>query len=773
MKMRRKLSALLALMMLMTLLPAGGVLAEGEEPDGDTLCRVYLELRTYDPRSDTITEEIYETVDRDEEWSDYMEVHGDDQSGYTVEYEVQQEERLRFYADIPSGNYQLRVNPPEGYLPAVTSFSVNAETDSERIISAQLFPSGSLRHVENGISYTVNAEGDAGIQASVYEFNPLVTETTANHYWVTLIPGGNYNLDSQGLPANWDMFQREPVRKEITVTKDSNGDSVSAGEYIMLAGYLVSVPRENYTSQYLLGYTQETIQITEPSAGGGGNEPGPGGETPAEPIPLTLVTSQDPRVTETVYAQQYRETFMIPMPADIHSGILEFPGEIDGKQLTITGIELDFAGTTTANLNGKFVIDGNDFTFSDDVKRISIAGDLEGEDWPYRFILYQPAYQSADFTFSFKMDGMPAGEPEVRIVSSHEPGVQVDPVALPGMISRGEVTVTGAAYGGASVEDLGGGSWEYLADRSRYVSTSEKTLSVSRYFGMVTIHYLYYLGYSPETAMVSFFEPDFWGLEVQGISEDPEQQQGEFSSGVVNLSEYRSGKANAFLYYLNNEAEIRPSRAGVPYSITAVSYKDDTIADGIRDGGEGNWTISLPEGEYMTPVQLTLESRGSSRTVDLNLIRSPMSAASWNRPEDEGGPIDTEGKPMEFGEDEDFQTRLILYGGGESVAYSILVQYFENDRILGTRQFEVLIPADPDEDNTPERQEKIVYRKNDPEYVQFASANRITAFLLKGSGVSLDNISFGGIHFGLGAGWGHLMPNHQEYGLGMDGMYDE
>jgi len=98
------------------------------------------------------------------------------------------------------------------------------------------------------------------------------------------------------------------------------------------------------------------------------------------------------------------------------------------------------------------------------------------------------------------------------------------------------------------------------------------------------------------------------------------------------------------------------------------------------------------------------------------------------------------------------------------IDHTLLVNYYKDDILLGARQFEAYAGSDDFRHEIP------VFRKGAPEYADVASANRITAFLISKEGISADDSTFGGAVFGIGAGWGHLMPNHAEYGSGKDGM---
>ena len=99
----------------------------------------------------------------------------------------------------------------------------------------------------------------------------------------------------------------------------------------------------------------------------------------------------------------------------------------------------------------------------------------------------------------------------------------------------------------------------------------------------------------------------------------------------------------------------------------------------------------------------------------------------------------------------------------------IVVNYYNNDRSLGTKEF--LIPLNnPDyEEMSFDRKifEVKVFDEEDPKFSDVRETNRIAAFLLESS--LLEN-TFGGTTFGFGSGWGHLLPIHPEWGTGKDGM---
>lgn len=103
------------------------------------------------------------------------------------------------------------------------------------------------------------------------------------------------------------------------------------------------------------------------------------------------------------------------------------------------------------------------------------------------------------------------------------------------------------------------------------------------------------------------------------------------------------------------------------------------------------------------------------------------------------------------------------------INHKLLVLYYENDKVLGSKQFDVV-------SNGHERNLIPVYRIGgtmNSEYLQFSSANRLAFFLIDSDGISTSQSAFGGATFGVGAGWGHLLPNHPEYGQGKDGMLYE
>jgi len=334
-----------------------------------------------------------------------------------------------------------------------------------------------------------------------------------------------------------------------------------------------------------------------------------------------------------------------------------------------------------------------------------------------------------------------------------------------------------------AIGPVGGGVWEYLVDRSDYVTTTlDGRLIFQRHFGRVTVHYQYQIGNDWEGAMVTFYEPDFVGIDVL-----PEVGAGDWHTGIIDATESSVATLTptAYVYFLNEKVFISASDVGRPFEITSATSPEEGVEVTYEEVGHERWAwaVTLPDvSKPVTRLNLALSFKDddSTRVVPLDIKRVLLDAFTLMREGyEESGDPGARQTPRQS----DFE----YYGYEEFIAFvsvtpytetdqndpnyfeidhTLLVIYYKDDILLGTRQFQALAGLDSPRHEIP------VFRKGAPQpgYADIASANRITAFLISKEGISADDNTFGGAVFGIGAGWGHLMPNHAEYGSGKDGM---
>ena len=321
--------------------------------------------------------------------------------------------------------------------------------------------------------------------------------------------------------------------------------------------------------------------------------------------------------------------------------------------------------------------------------------------------------------------------------------------------------------------DFGGwGVLEYVVDRSQYVVHSNVNgpeLTVYKNFGKATLHYMY--DNHNRHAFITFYEDDFVGINVE-----PEIGAGDWGTGVIDASGRTNATPTSFVYFLNEEVSIKPSNIGKRFVILGIEGEGITAEFKEQDGHlDEHWRVTLPDIiEPVVRLTLTLKFEDNSTSeVPLEIRRVLLDAFSMEYDEEHkreilesGEEITTpRGTPYEYnGEDYITFVGVFAFEEGYLIDHTLLVMYYENNRILGAKQFEVLIEGEPFRDEIP------VYRKGHPDYASVSRANRITAFLISKEGVDEGSNTFGGATFGVGAGWGHLMPNHKDWGSGKDGM---
>lgn len=505
---------------------------------------------------------------------------------------------------------------------------------------------------------------------------------------------------------------------------------------------------------------------------------------------------------------------VVSVPA-ITSGSIEFPSMING--VTVSAIEyIDGQMPSDTMPDASLTISGLTFSFTAPFERIALAVHLENQPPMnfYRFTFYQPGFDMAELSFALENvtgigEGTTFGPVTVDMSVVRPPALDAT-FELPTGVSSASITTSGILTGPGVTEvmtpfELSGAPIEYVVDRSDYVRSDDGAVSLDRYFGMVRIHYFFMVGYSTESVQIVFHEPDFVGLQVE-----PERKAGDWGSGVLDFSEEAMQNTEltptANIYFTNESFMLGPQDFGVPATITGItcSSSPDVTAtsSGVSFPWEGFWEITLPNNSLDPEFRfdVTLDDGGENdRTVQLLVRRVLTLATSYDMTErtepDEDGKFWTtywtEIEPITGTNDYgDFQTFVTVFAYEDHedgnttfpIDHRLLVMYYQdtdsdNDgdidvrRILGARQQSVesnLGAEDPMDYS--DRHEVLVFREGDPQYADVADVNRITAFVITNAGISAEADSFGGVTFGLGAGWSHLLPNHPDWGSGKDGM---
>ena len=587
-----------------------------------------------------------------------------------------------------------------------------------------------------------------------------------------------WDIKTYGLPADLMEAPPEPLDRIRQESVHLDGDSE---EVVVFAAFFRNVEEQDgeghqWYRKVLSGYVVTRVVITQVQEGDDPHGPPPGDSGPLV-FDYTLV-DPGPEATGSVEINFDTRTdvFLVPMPAS-NAGTIVLPSTFDGKELTWTGMDdcFPFAEFSPDDFGGSF--DGNVLSYTEPFKRIRLFAELEGEWRPYAFILCQPGYET--FEIKFSLNGT-----EDYFVMEHDGTWEKRDQAfeLPDGLALGSIEVTVNWQDSENQDDIGpigGAIWEYLVDRSGYVVNDSDVLTFHRGFGKVTLHYGFQAGYSWEDAMVTFYEPDFVGIDVL-----PEIGAGDWHTGIVNASEASLSvmTPSAFVYFLNEKVFIRPSDVGRLIEIASVTSSEEGVesTQGELWFDPEAWAVTLPDiTKPVTRLNLTVSflDDGASRVVPLDIKRVLLDAFSLEFDgRDDLTPGETLWTPRmteyEY-RGEDFISFVGVFPFTETdqadpnyfeIDHTLLVNYYKDDILLGARQFEAY--AGPDDF----RHEIPVFRKGAPEYADVASANRIAAFLISKEGISSDDSTFGGAVFGIGAGWGHLMPNHAEYGSGKDGM---
>ncbi|MBM7561415.1 hypothetical protein [Fusibacter tunisiensis] len=662
----------------------------------------------------------------------------------------------------------------DGYLNRTFEIRIHEPQQSFRAV---LYTPTSLEVVNSEILGYQPIETDGtGFVLNLNSQDTDLPENTTHFGYLLLRP--DYVVATDGLPYQIEYVQDEPVG--VCDVREN------PGTFSLIVFFFNRVSPEE---RLLLGYTEMPITI-EDSSPGPGPDPGPGDTS--EYQFRVAVGSKEP--VDSLIEPNSDGKIYVPVPAG-DSGWIEFPVEFE--QVDFIG-HMDPIGTEVAwddpywiipaqininNFGGSLEIMENGSTklsFTDELKRASFDAYLPGDDRPIQVILYQPGY--AYITIKFQLDENP--EPESLQASGQNDSREVD-IPVPDEMMEGTYQIWGEFEDtGIVIQDFGGGVWEYLADRSEIVTSRSEgpvtTLNLKRYFGKVTMHMRYQIGNSYEDSMVTLFEPDFVGIDIT-----TEYSSGEYGSGITNASNPEVYMPTAFAYFLNNEVGIKPSSVGRPYEILGASvigeygvglppaYPYEDFSPSPPD-----WMIPLPDVEVNPVTSIIIQIRfldtGVEAEIPLVVRRVLFSASTMEYDQAHKDAILSGREHVDYdyyGEDSITFVNLFSFNPSEpeyegprfEINHTLLVMYYINDRIIGSKQFEVVSGED-------DRMMVIVQRLGGSEEEVFKDANRITLFLISSDGISNGAASFGGATYGIGAGYGHLLPNHPEYGVGKDGM---
>ncbi|PKM84090.1 MAG: hypothetical protein CVU86_09045 [Firmicutes bacterium HGW-Firmicutes-11] len=509
-------------------------------------------------------------------------------------------------------------------------------------------------------------------------------------------------------------------------------------------------------------------------------------------VSVPAITNGSITLPPTIGGKSY-EMYYLPdifLPDDYKTKPM--PGEIGS-----------IAGTTG------FTGSGMTFAFEKPFGRIAFAIILDGDHFmnAQRFTFFQPGYDTVDLTFGLidiigideLVDPFSYEPLTIELDRVRQPGT-VEVYAVPAGVSEAAITAAGILTGAAVVGEqtpfsLSGRPIEYVVDRSNYIrSDTDGVVSFDRYFGMADLHYFFTVGYATETVQVTIHEADFVGLQIE-----PNIKVGDWGSGVLDFSPNAVTNTGitptANIYFTNEAFLLGPKSFGVPTTITGITCSSlEVIATTNSSIEKGYWEISLPEGsldpEYFFDVELN--DGNETWIVPLIVRRVLILATSFDHREGVpqygnmeeyktfyGTPIKPIPDTTDYG---DFQTFVTVFakeaenpddGTAYLIDHTLLVVYHQDiaesrSRVLGARQIQVNTPAE--DMMMSDRHEVLVFREGDPQYADVADANRITAFVLDSDGISSTATAFGGVTFGLGAGWSHLLPNHPDWGSGKDGM---
>lgn len=684
-----------------------------------------------------------------------------------------------FSASLTIGKaYDIKAASPGHYM---TNEHFIVDETGDRT-SAHLYKKADITMVpSSAIKADVRECGESGVDTRIIREN-LPEGFNPDEFFVILIPGTTWDVENDGMPAGIEQAGQEPMDK-------SRGENAPPGNYILFVGF-----RTIGGHGVLTGYTSMPVEITEAKPGGSGDPGGPGGGITGDL--LFEFTATDPEAPELdgalIEFNTNTDEFIVPCPENIKS--IKFPDTFDGRTMTFSMINDEwYQDAVRGSLNpdelaiyDSISIENNEMAFNFPFKRITVECTLEGEErpWPYSFTFYQPGYEYMELSFAFEGIGLNSEiveetyTAEVNREAASSWGNQRR-IEIPADISSAAVDVTAILpeLDNEPIAWIGGGVWEYLVDRSDLAKMKDGKLELNRYFGKVAIHYQYLIGYSWESALINFYEPDFMGIDVI-----PEIGVGEWHTGITNVSGYSAAlRPTAYVYFINDTVDIVPSEEGKEYTISDITPEDPDVSINYNEH-TNRWTIALPHiSKPVTTLMLTLNVESEpDRVVPLDIKRVMMNAESRDfkdrEPGDEVGFLYDQTSFIYQGYEE-FATCVYVFSEQDEnpvflIDHTLLVMYYENDRILGSKQFPVQLPkvAEDGSGDIIDRDTVIVYIEGNPDYADVAGANRIAVFVVDKEGISSSDATFGGATFGIGAGWGHLMPNHEDWGSGKDGM---
>lgn len=666
-------------------------------------------------------------------------------------------------------NYDVEVEK-QGYYRTNERFQVPAEGIWISISVYAIADIDSDIDCDAVVSVVAHETDNPVVEVSITDTNP--NDLEPDQFSVVLIPGTWWRDAGQdGMPPGMQHGLRE--------MNSTWAQNVGPGEYVLFVGFFNRVERseeEGGSYSVLRGYTNKIIDVASGGGDPGGGEPG--GPPPGDSGPLvfehTSMTNPESTASVEITFDTRTEAHLVPIPAS-DLGSIVFPSTFEGKELTWIGMDdcFPFAEFSPDDFGGSF--DGEELSYAQPFKRIRFLAELEGEWRPYQFIFCQPGYE--EFEIRFSLNGA-----EDQYVMEHDGTWEKRHVAfeLPADLQSGTIEVTvhwpEDSQNTDNIGPIGGGIWEYLVDRSEYVTHHFTVLTFSKDFGKVTLHYGFQAGYSWEDAMVTFYEPDFVGIDVI-----PEVGAGDWHTGIVNGSEASLSMTtpSAFVYFLNERVFIHPSDLGRPFEIVSVTSPEEGVEATYEEVwfDAWAWAVTLPDITMpVTRLNLTLSflDDGTTRVVPLDVKRVLLDAFTleFHESEEAGQRVTPRQTEFDYYGYEEFIAFVSVFPFTDDpgdpnyfeIDHTLLVNYYRDDTLLGAKQFRAYTGPDSPRHEIP------VYRQGAFQYADVASANRIAAFLISREGISADNSTFGGAVFGIGAGWGHLMPNHAEYGSGKDGM---
>ncbi len=654
--------------------------------------------------------------------------------------------------------------------------------------------------------FTVDDPGDPGDPGS---FDPESLIQVPNEAVVInrVLSGVEFRIDNDLLPDGFDPHCYKVMALNIADEWDISDGSFPPGysealpepmdrEIMMGLGpdlyklFTAFLDSENE----LIGFNFMEIEVEQGGGPGDPGDPGDPGGPPIEPnMAFEFVAGEETESTEIGF-DTGRPDYYVSCPLEGNVSI-RFPESFEGQSLSFSkefenwflNDILDMSLTGQKRINYQSIVVDNEenlIEFGFPFERITLSCKLGDNSEEYLFTFFQPGYDEVEI--EFELEGTDeAGNtvndihPVVFEQSNSHSGGDERAYVIPENLQSAILNYSAKTTNDVPVTETFAGIFEYLVDRSDLVSNNGNEFTVSRYFGKTELHIQYLIGYSWEGIIIGIYEPDYMGLEIR-----PQINAGPWQTGITNISGFNSTlRPTAYVYYVNEAVDIVPSSGGKSFSITGI---DSDNTDVIAVHTDGVWTVELPDITMpVTTLVLTVETEENEvMTVPLDIKRVMVYAHTHDF---------TEQKP-EQGEVFSGYTGLAdeyIYKGYEDmltwvsvdihedypIDHTLLVMYYQGDRILGSRQIPLKLPVVIEDGGGTifiTNAEIMVYAEGTGEYADVAGADRITVFVVDDDGISTGDSAFGGTTFGLGAGWGHLLPNHPDWGTGKDGMdYEE